>query len=394
MRPMNFCGEAWNMQPSEHRARILLAIGIYQPDHGGASEWLQNYGPWLADRGHDVYIVCERAGAPVPKACTLMTLPASRHLKNSWRRATALQDLVKCSSAEIVHDTGCLMASDVFHPLMGSLVHNWFRQLRSYPLALRLRRFWHVRLWRDVRLQSHQRRHHRLLVACSKRVASDFAQLGCRNSIVIPNGIRLPVSPTPDAVQQLRRELGVGDRLLVLVTATNFYLKGVMTVLRALSLLDAPARKKLLVVITGHNQDEAFQQHIRRHELGDGCRLAGWVQNIDDYYQAADIFLHPTYHDAGSLSTLKALAVGCAVVTSRFDGSADLIRNGVNGLVLDRPNDAGKLAETLRQLLDSDLRKRLGAAARQLAPTLGQEDQFQQLEALYSRVFSGKTRPA
>ena len=178
-----------------------------------------------------------------------------------------------------------------------------------------------------------------------------------------------------------------------LVTATNFYLKGVMTVLRALSLLDAPARKKLVVVITGHNQDAVFEQFIRRHDLHNGCRLAGWVKNIDDYYHAADIFLHPTYHDAGSLSTLKSLAAGCAVVTSRFDGSADLIRNGVTGLVLDRPDDAGKLAETLRQLLDSDLRKRLRAAARQLAPSIGQEHQFQQLEALYPGILSRKTRP-
>ena len=145
---------------------------------------------------------------------------------------------------DIVHDTGCLLSSDVFHPLMGSLIHNWYRQLRAYPLALRLRRFWHVRLWRDVRLQLHQRRHHRLLVACSKRVASDFAQLGCRNSIIVPNGIRGPTSPTMDTIQKLRQELGVGDRLLVLVTATNFYLKGVMTVLRALSFLDESAPEK------------------------------------------------------------------------------------------------------------------------------------------------------
>jgi len=385
------------MHPAVHRLRILLAIGIYQPEGGGASEWLRNYALWLVDRGHDVCVACERAETSASEPCTLLTLPTSQHTKNSWRRAVALQNLVKDHPIDIVHDTGCLLTSDVFHPLMGSLTHNWFRQLRAYPLPLRLRQFRHVRLWRDVwrdmRLQLHQRWHHRLLVACSKRVASDFAQLGCRDSAIIPNGIRVPASPTTDAVQQLRQELGVGDRLLVLVTANNFYLKGVMTVLRALSLLDEETRKKLLVVIAGHNQDQAFQQHIQQHDLRDCCRLTGWVKKIDDYYHAADIFLHPTYHDAGSLSTLKALAAGCAVVTSRFDGSADLIRHGVNGLVLDRPDDAGKLADTLRRLLDSELRNQLGAAARQLAPSINQEHQFQRLEALYSGILSGKTRP-
>ena len=382
------------MHPTARRLRLLLAIGIYQPEGGGASEWLRHYALWLVDRGHDVCVACERAETPVPKPCALLVLPVSQHTKNSWRRAGALQNLVKDHPADIVHDTGCLLASEVFHPLMGSLIHNWYRQLWAYPLPLRLRRFWHVRLWRDVRLQLHQHRHHKLLVACSKRVASDFAQLGCRDSTVILNGIQMPAPPNSNAVQQLRQELGVGDRLLVLVTANNFYLKGVMTVLRALSFLDEETRKRLLVVITGHNQDVVFEQYIQRHELNDGCRLMGWVRNVDDYYHAADIFLHPTYHDAGSLSTLKALAAGCAVVTSRFDGSADWIRHGINGLVLDRPEDAGKLAETLRQLLDSGLRNQLGAAARQLAPSINQEHQFQRLEALYSGILSGKTRPA
>ena len=97
----------------------------------------------------------------------------------------------------------------------------------------------------------------------------------------------------------------------------------------------------------------------------------GLVKNIGDYYRAADIFLHPTYHDAGSLSTLKALAAGCSV-TSRFDGSADLINNGINGLILDKPDDARELAGILRRLLDAGLRNKLGAAARQLAPSFDQ----------------------
>jgi glycosyltransferase involved in cell wall biosynthesis len=382
------------MQPFDHRLRILVAIGIYQPDRGGASEWLRDYTLWLLDRGHVVCVACEQAETPAANPCALLTLPASQHTKNSWKRAIALQNLVQGHPADIVHDTGCLLTSDVFHPLMGSLIHNWYRQLRAYPRTLRLRRFWHVRLWRDVRLQLHQQRRHRLLVACSKKVASDFAQLGCRNSIIIPNGIRVPTAPTTDAIRQLRQKLGIGDRLFVLATATNFYLKGVMTVLRTLSLLEEETRKRLLVIITGHNQDEVFQQHLQRYDLRDCCRLAGWVENMDDYYHAADIFLHPTYHDAGSLSTLKALAAGCAVVTSRFDGSADLIRNGANGLVLDRPDDAGKLAEYLRQLLDSRLRNQLGAAARQLAPSISQEHQFKHLEALYSGILSGKTHSA
>lgn len=382
------------MPPSEPRHRVLLAIGVYQAEHGGASEWLRNYAQWLATRGHQVSVACERSDAAPPESCNLLTLPVSRHTKNSWSRAVALRALVKEHAAEVVHDTGCLLASDIFHPLMGSLIHNWHRQLRAFPLKLRFRWCRRVQMWGDARLQWHQRRRHRILVACSKRAAADFAQVGCRHSVVIPNGIRVPDAPTADAVQRLRQELGAGDRVLVLATATNFYLKGVMTLLRAIPLLDGEARKNLLVVITGHNHDDAFQMEINQRNLGECCRLEGWVKDIDAYYAAADIFLHPTFHDAGSLSTLKALATGCAVVTSRFDGSADLIQNGVNGLVLDRPQDPRELAGILSGLLNPDRRKQLGAAAMRLAPFISQEHQFQRLEALYSGIVSEKIRAA
>ena len=37
------------MNPVSQRLRILLAIGVYEPERGGASEWLQTYAVWLAD---------------------------------------------------------------------------------------------------------------------------------------------------------------------------------------------------------------------------------------------------------------------------------------------------------------------------------------------------------
>ncbi|CAN0339592.1 unnamed protein product, partial [Phaeothamnion confervicola] len=151
-----------------------------------------------------------------------------------------------------------------------------------------------------------------------------------------------------------------------LVTSNNHYLKGVAVLLEALCLLDPRERELLHVVVAGHCDDDTFVDFIARRGLQDCCELVGWIRDIDRLYQAADIFLHPTYHDAGSLSTLKALSAGCAVVTSCMDGSSEVIEDGLSGLVLRRPGDALELAGALRRLLDADLRKRLGNAALRL----------------------------
>ena len=366
---------------------ILLAIGHYDSRRGGAEEWVRHYAYWLATRGHTVTLLCQSADGPPPPGCRLVTLPIDQRSRNSRRRAAALQNLAAAQGADLIHDTGCLLASDVFHPLMGSLIHNWQRQLRAFPLGMRLRRLANVRLWRDVRLQYHQNRHHRVLIAASRRAADDFASFGCRATEIILNGIA-PLHPrNPEIIARIRRETASENRILVLLTATNFYLKGVPSALAALTRLTPAERERIQLVVTGHNLPATFEGYRRRHQLKNCCRHLGWVEVIDDYYHAADVYLHPTYHDACSLSTLKGLASDCAVVTTRFDGAAEFITPGQSGLVLQQPADIAELAAALRQLMDPALRQKLRAGARLLGNRLEQERQFRELELMYQQYF-------
>jgi phosphatidylinositol alpha-1,6-mannosyltransferase len=62
---------------------------------------------------------------------------------------------------------------------------------------------------------------------------------------------------------------------------------------------------------------------------------------------------------------LEAAAAGVPQVAGLSGGSAEAVVDGVTGLVVESPDDAGSVAEALRTLLsDSKLRKRMGTAAR------------------------------
>lgn len=352
---------------------VLLAVDVFDPARGGAAEWVCALARWLVARDYRVTILCELA----PAGCDFCEIVAAwpGHV-SAWRRALHLQRQLPAIGADVVHDTGCLLDSDVFHPLMGSRLHCELRQLRALPWS---RRWGHARRthpWLIAGLQLYQMARSRLLVACSERVRRDFASLGFGVDAIIRNGIT-PLSP---ALSRPRAE-----RLQILLTSNNHYLKGVPVMLGALCLLEPRERARVKVLVVGHNDDEAFAQLVARHGLQDCCELLGWTADIDSYYRAADVFLHPTYHDAGSLSTLKALSAGCAVVTSCMDGSADVIDDGWNGLILRRPGDPHELAQVLRRLLWGDLAERLGRAAARLAPELSQERAFAQVERLYLR---------
>ena len=62
---------------------------------------------------------------------------------------------------------------------------------------------------------------------------------------------------------------------------------------------------------------------------------------------------------------MEAAAAGVPQIAGDSGGAAEAVVDGVTGLVVDVPGDAGRVAEALRALLaQPELRARMGAAAR------------------------------
>lgn len=82
-------------------------------------------------------------------------------------------------------------------------------------------------------------------------------------------------------------------------------------------------------------------------------------------YAGHDIFVFPSLVEGMPLSLLEAMATGMPVVTTTACGMADVVEDGVNGLLVP-PADANQLAAAVIRLLDSsELRAKLGQAAQQ-----------------------------
>jgi glycosyltransferase involved in cell wall biosynthesis len=83
-----------------------------------------------------------------------------------------------------------------------------------------------------------------------------------------------------------------------------------------------------------------------------------------DLYGRADVFVLPTRADCYSLAGIEAMAAGLPVVLSDTGGTGDILSDGETGFLLP-PGDALALEKALTRLLDdSDLCRRMGAAAR------------------------------
>ncbi|HYL80565.1 MAG TPA: glycosyltransferase family 4 protein, partial [Candidatus Acidoferrum sp.] len=95
--------------------------------------------------------------------------------------------------------------------------------------------------------------------------------------------------------------------------------------------------------------------------------FVGPVPDPESYYAAADAMALPTFFDPFANVTLEAMASGLPVVTSRSNGASEILRPGVDGLVIDRADDVHALAEALASLQDPARRAALGEHARETA---------------------------
>ena len=165
--------------------------------------------------------------------------------------------------------------------------------------------------------------------------------------------------------QRVRRRLQLGpDDVAVLFVGQGFARKGLRTLLEAMA---AIGERRWRLVVVGRGDRAAWSARAERLGLGGRVTFVGHVRDPEAYYAAADVFALPTFFDPFANATLEAMASGLPTITSRRNGAAEILRPGVDALIVDRPDDADGLAAALTSLADPAIRGALGEQARATA---------------------------
>jgi len=195
----------------------------------------------------------------------------------------------------------------------------------------------------------------RLIVTNSRLVAEDlravYGQEMAAKVRVIYNGVdpeRFHAQGRNERRRQVRRALGCGrEEVLLAFVGSGFRRKGLRELLSALRHLP-----EARLLVAGRDATRPWERTARDLGLADRVIFQPPRPDPADFYHAADVAVLPTWFDAFPNSTLEALACGTPVVTTRFSGSAEIIRPGVNGYVVERPDDDRALAEAVSAALE------------------------------------------
>jgi glycosyltransferase involved in cell wall biosynthesis len=96
-------------------------------------------------------------------------------------------------------------------------------------------------------------------------------------------------------------------------------------------------------------------------EIANRVHFCGYRSDIESVMARSDIVLLPSYTEGLPRSLMEAMAVARPVVATRVGGIPELVRDRVDGILID-PGDVQALAHALRVLNDPSTRRQMGQA--------------------------------
>jgi colanic acid/amylovoran biosynthesis glycosyltransferase len=142
--------------------------------------------------------------------------------------------------------------------------------------------------------------------------------------------------------------------------------KGQQMLVGAMSKLLGEGRNIRLRLVGDGPDRQSLERRVADLAIGASVIFEGPVNQdrIRSLYQAADLFVLPSFAEGIPVVLMEAMAMEIPVVTTFVNGIPELIRHGIDGWLV-APSDEEGLALAIATLMDDEpLRRRLGQAGR------------------------------
>jgi glycosyltransferase involved in cell wall biosynthesis len=154
--------------------------------------------------------------------------------------------------------------------------------------------------------------------------------------------------------------------------------KGVLDLVAALPAVRAEVPHARLVIV-GDDPWGAFPDYLERVRACRDAIHVPWHDNAPGLMRHLDVLVAPSHQEPFGTVISEAMAVGTPVVATRVGGLAEVVDDGVTGLLVE-PGDPDALARAVVEVLRR--RAGMGTAARQAARRFAADAYADRVEAL------------
>ena len=369
------------------RSPMKIAIVIHSMEGGGAERVTATLANAWVGRGHDVTIITfaprtldlypldssiGRASLDMargsPTVLSAIARNLGRMLKLRREIGRAQPDVILAMMAISGVATG-LATCGMGIPVVAAE--------RSYPPRMPLGRAWELlRRWPYPRLAAVVSQ----TSECANWVVENCPGSGSR---VIANPVPWPLTHGQPLL--LPASVVREGRLLLLAAGRLGSEKGFDRLITAFARLERSFPGWELAIIGEGPERSALLAHANRLGLSGRIFLPGRVGNVQDWYERAALFVLSSEFEGFPNVLVEAMACGCPVVSFDCDaGPRDIVRPGVDGLLVPPKDGAPALADALASLMsDEPLRRAMGERARAVRERFSMDSILRQWDELF-----------
>ncbi|HJQ48876.1 MAG TPA: glycosyltransferase [Amycolatopsis sp.] len=385
--------------------RVLISTDTYPPDLSGSSIFTHRLATGLANRGHDVHVVCASDSGPRKDLFEdgvlvhrLASMPLLIHPTVRFVPPVGVPRLLRRLVADVKPDV--LHTQDHFtigRAAMAAarqrgipvVATNHFMPDNLLPYVPRRLHALIVRIaWSDFRRIY---RHADHLTTPTRTAADLVARWGFGRDVeAVSCGVdfgRFHPCDRPKAMA--RKEFDLPDEPTIAFVGRLDAEKHLDEVIRALP------RLRARFVLAGRGVRRAELETLaERTGVRDRVHFLGFVpdEQLPLVYAAADVFVMPGRAELQSIATLEAMASGLPIVAADAVALPHLVLPGENGFLFP-PGDVAQLTDALGRILGSDEeRQRMGAASHTMATRHDATRTVARFEEIYDSVRNVLTR--
>ncbi len=381
--------------------KIRFAIGLrdFSKKKGGAERYIVDLCTRMAGEGYEVHVYAEQWDVEDSRIyfhpVRTIPFPKSLRLLSFAIKATKA---IENGNYDITFGVGNTLKADILQP-HGGVHWAWFwRSLRAYENPI----LWMIKLlgrvlspkqWVSgwVEDAPYQAKRLRAIIAISDMVKRDMMrwyQIPEERIHVVYNGVDIErFHPRNRRYrEEIRRRHGIGEELVILFVSNNFRMKGLGFLIRALAEVKKEDHPSLRLLVLGRDRKEPYLRLAKKIGISEEVVFAGSTDEPEKYYGAADIFVHPSFYDAFSLTVLEALASGLPVVTTSTTGASGILCHGEEGWVMGDLKDGEELKKAIAYFLDEKRRRRATYQAREKAVIYPEKANFDRMIAIVNEA--------
>jgi glycosyltransferase involved in cell wall biosynthesis len=374
------------MSPKKPSLRVFHMVSSFEM--GGSEHQMAEVASRQKAEGYDVTVGCLTARGPLMEVLKRAEIAVTEFdPEGALLRPRGVYQMLRLTWFFVRNRFDVVQTHDLYSTLL-AVPAAWFARIRVILSCRRDLSHWWWYTPRRRTFLRHVQNRSKYVIANSRAVADFLVKedgFDPKLIKVIRNGVDLDRFVAVRADRQERfPDLPPQSQLIAVVANMNVETKGHTDLIRAAAEVSREFHgAKFLLVGDGVERSllEALTQQLG---LSDTVLFLGRRKDVPSLLACCDLFVLPSWAEGLPNSVLEAMAAGLPVVSTRVGGTAEIIEDGVDGLLV-APKDPHALAQAIMRILkDREFAKRMAQSARERARTqFGFDRLLAELDDLY-----------